>query len=590
MSGWPIIRVTSGGIPVTESTRGVPYTESPNGLGTPVTFVAGGGIPLQGASGPPRLPILGLLTDGDSITDGYNFTDEISWPMYFQAVTGIDTLNQAQAGYQLNPTSGTSTINEYPTQTAPYYNAATRNTLWIMEGTNDIRGGGRTLANLQTDIQTYCALGRATGYQMVVGTIIPGPNWNGTDDAVRLAFNAWLRANYRAFASWLVDCANISVFNPPVIGTYFYDGLHPTSRGNQYIAVLVAQTLGLTLIPQSNAALPSISGAVQTGNVLTGSDGSWTNYIDPAYTYQWLKDGVAISGATSNTYTVVSGDVGHSITYRVRNTSLYAVVDATSLPAAASGTNLAPTMAAAVTLASQNGMPAGTVLGLVAATNAAFPQPVYTIDNASIVSVDSGTGKIIYSGTPITNNGGTVSTPITVIITATNSQGSASTTVTIEKWGLYQFVASGDGTLAADGITTMTSYAENGSAIGQTRVLRNIPAPATITFYCEVLKRTSGRNYFLMGMRNGGNTRRVQVVVDLTTRAVNQAQALGVTITSATAVDLGSGRIGITVVAAWTTDTQIYYEAHPTPTNNTTAFTTSTSEGVYVAKQLATAV
>lgn len=53
---WPIIRVTSGGIPVTESTRGVPYTEAANGLGTPVTFVAGGGVPLQGANEPPAPP------------------------------------------------------------------------------------------------------------------------------------------------------------------------------------------------------------------------------------------------------------------------------------------------------------------------------------------------------------------------------------------------------------------------------------------------------------------------------------------------------------------------------------------------------
>jgi len=69
---WPIIRVTSGGIPVTEVTNGlgVPYEESTNGFGVPVTFVSGGGIPLQGALPPNVLTLNGvpLTLNGQYLT------------------------------------------------------------------------------------------------------------------------------------------------------------------------------------------------------------------------------------------------------------------------------------------------------------------------------------------------------------------------------------------------------------------------------------------------------------------------------------------------------------------------------------------
>lgn len=45
-----IVRVTSGGIPVTESPLGLPYEDALNGLGIPVTFVDQGGAPLRLAS------------------------------------------------------------------------------------------------------------------------------------------------------------------------------------------------------------------------------------------------------------------------------------------------------------------------------------------------------------------------------------------------------------------------------------------------------------------------------------------------------------------------------------------------------------
>lgn len=60
-------------------------------------------------------------------------------------------------------------------------------------------------------------------------------------------------------------------------------------------------------------SLPAITGTATEDDTLTLSDGSWTN-SPTGYTYQWNRGGVAISGATSSTYTLVSADVGFTIT------------------------------------------------------------------------------------------------------------------------------------------------------------------------------------------------------------------------------------------------------------------------------------
>jgi len=64
-----------------------------------------------------------------------------------------------------------------------------------------------------------------------------------------------------------------------------------------------------------NTGLPIISGTLVQGDVLTATNGLWNN--SPAsFTYQWKRCSGSctnISGATSSTYTLVSGDVGDTI-------------------------------------------------------------------------------------------------------------------------------------------------------------------------------------------------------------------------------------------------------------------------------------
>lgn len=71
-------------------------------------------------------------------------------------------------------------------------------------------------------------------------------------------------------------------------------------------------------IPIANGTPPTISGGQSVGATMTVSDlGTWVGNAPITYAYQWRRDGVAISGATSSSYVTVSGDIGHAITCAV---------------------------------------------------------------------------------------------------------------------------------------------------------------------------------------------------------------------------------------------------------------------------------
>lgn len=80
-----------------------------------------------------------------------------------------------------------------------------------------------------------------------------------------------------------------------------------------------------------NSVLPAITGTATEGETLSVSNGTWSNTPD-AYSYQWRRSGVTISGATANQYELVEADVGALITCTVKATNLGVSAVATSLP------------------------------------------------------------------------------------------------------------------------------------------------------------------------------------------------------------------------------------------------------------------
>jgi fibronectin-binding autotransporter adhesin len=71
--------------------------------------------------------------------------------------------------------------------------------------------------------------------------------------------------------------------------------------------------------PPANSAEPSVPASAHPGDTISCATGTWTG--SPTYSFQWLRDGSPISGATAAEYTVTAGDVGKSITCRVTATN-----------------------------------------------------------------------------------------------------------------------------------------------------------------------------------------------------------------------------------------------------------------------------
>lgn len=66
-----------------------------------------------------------------------------------------------------------------------------------------------------------------------------------------------------------------------------------------------------------NSSLPVASGTPTPGQTLSCSDGSWTGYPPPTFTYQWLRDGEPVSGASTSAYVVQAADQGHGLACQV---------------------------------------------------------------------------------------------------------------------------------------------------------------------------------------------------------------------------------------------------------------------------------
>jgi len=74
----------------------------------------------------------------------------------------------------------------------------------------------------------------------------------------------------------------------------------------------------------ANTVLPTISGTVAVGSVLTCAKGTWTGSGSLTYAYQWLRvngETETITGATSSTYTVAAENTDHQLQCAVTATN-----------------------------------------------------------------------------------------------------------------------------------------------------------------------------------------------------------------------------------------------------------------------------
>ena len=137
----------------------------------------------------------------------------------------------------------------------------------------------------------------------------------GTDNAYRIAFDPDMPTDFSFHfgadqTGHLSGAATTLTLDP--YSVYIFSASDPMWNEGDRVAVAVR----LENAPATGA--PSFSGVLEEGETLTAdtvgiADGNGLG----DFSYQWLRDGSPISGATGSTYTLAADDVGRSISLRV---------------------------------------------------------------------------------------------------------------------------------------------------------------------------------------------------------------------------------------------------------------------------------
>lgn len=119
--------------------------------------------------------------------------------------------------------------------------------------------------------------------------------------------------------------------------------LNGSTTANSATSSAVAETY--------NVQIPVLRGTLVSGQLLEVTDGTWSSDYPLTFQYQWNKNGSAISGEISPSYTLVDGDIGANITVTVTANSSLGSVSANSTlrsAVAAVGNTVAPVVTGTV--------------------------------------------------------------------------------------------------------------------------------------------------------------------------------------------------------------------------------------------------
>jgi len=182
-----------------------------------------------------------------------------------------------------------------------------------------------------------------TGYYLVLAAAAAAP----TVAAVQAGTSFAMTANVAA----IVTISGLTAATPYRVYFVAKDAANNVQTAVQSAAV---STSAAPTAPTASAV--SISGTAQVGQVLTGSYTYADANNDPqgASTFRWLRNGVAIAGATASTYTLVGADQGNTITFEV--TPVATVVPTTGAPVASSATAAVAAAALPAGYISQGGL------------------------------------------------------------------------------------------------------------------------------------------------------------------------------------------------------------------------------------------
>jgi hypothetical protein len=212
-------------------------------------------------------------------------------------------------------------------------------------------------------------------------------------------------------------------------------------------AVVSSATASVGAPAAPTASAVGITGTAQVGETLTGhyTYADANNDPEATSTFRWLRNGVAIAGATAGTYTLVSADQGTTITFEVTPVSSVApttgtaVVSSATVSVAGVGTPAAPTASAVgitgtaqvgetltghYTYADSNNDPEATSTYRWLRNGVAIAGA--TASTYTLVSADQGT-TIIFEVTPVASGAPTTGTAVVSSATTTIAYPAAPT-------------------------------------------------------------------------------------------------------------------------------------------------------------------
>ena len=247
--------------------------------------------------------------------------------------------------------------------------------------------------------------------------------------------------------------------------------------------------------PPVLSASPVVTGTPAVGQTLSCSQGVWFN-SPTSYTYQWLRDGTVISGATASTYVVVSGDLGHSISCTVTATNAFGSTPATSnavVIVALPVNTAAPVISGSLTV--------GSTLSCTQGTWSNSPTSYAYQWQRGGTNISGATSSTYVT---VSADGGT---SVGCLVTATNASGSASqasNTLAISAGGATSVwsasdAAAGGMTLSNGGLTVTPGTIASANAI------RSTTSKTSGKVYVEFSNSVAAANWqFAIGLGSAG--------------------------------------------------------------------------------------